>query len=174
MELPSFYRWENWELKWVTNLEVPLISNGKTSPPTYLPPNPHEKTNFRFINLWELLKQPSPKVTYTSCSGWLQLLKPEPVSVPPRGLVKTSLGPALSFCISKSEMVLDNLQFQVLRWCPCLWPLCDIDIQHLDIIYGWVVEYWPGGKGQWGQASWEGPLTLEKLQKDFLPLLIIA
>lgn len=44
------------EFKWPTNLEVPLIPNGKSSLPTYLPPNPQGRMNFRFIGLWGLLK----------------------------------------------------------------------------------------------------------------------
>ena len=32
---------------------------------------PTEKTNFRFICLWGLLKPPGPKVTQTSRGGWL-------------------------------------------------------------------------------------------------------
>lgn len=71
MKLLPFYRWENWEFKWLMNLEVPLISKGKTSPSTYLLPNPHEKMNFRFVNLWGLLKQPVPKMTNRPRGGWL-------------------------------------------------------------------------------------------------------
>lgn len=85
-----------------------MILNGKISLPTYLYPNSLVRMDFRFINLWGLLKQPDLNLI----CGWMGRgrdlhnatlsvpLKFDPALVLPGGLAKTLLSLTLRVSIS--------------------------------------------------------------------------
>lgn len=129
---------EKTEFKWLLNLEASSILNGKISLPTYLYPNSLVRMDFRFINLWGLLKQPDLNLICCWMGGGRDLhnatlsvpLKFDPALVLPGGLAKTLLSLTLRVSISVGGARESAFPISSQRT-PML--LCAIDFQHVCI-----------------------------------------